>query len=728
MSALIRLTGFLLLLLLSTAVWAWAFELPDARQDVSPLARKLSLAIGAKHADLDGRLLFAGGISQVQTVDLQFELPLAADQRWVLWLARDPFNSARVTWMDGSTQTRNFFKPMPDAGLFPVGYAFALPRDSMGQQRLRLQLQGEIRSAPTPRVMSEQDVLRQANREFALACAIYAALVTLLIMSLVLYQAVRDPMFLLLSAYLGSALLFVSTVNGHLYALPVAGPLFGQMGARGYWWVMLAFNAMALWTLMRFAETRASTSVLIRKLDWVAAGMTVLALLPLLPLDVASRFLQPIATAAWLTAMPVGILATMDSARRRVQMAVAVGTALLLLMVGISAREAMQRGWMGDDMLTRHGYQFALVLVSLIMFVGLSSRIGLVRQRLADETSARLQSDTRLRQEQTRAGFAQSLQDRLRGVAEDELATVAFRLLGAHAREMTGASAAVVMASGYLGHELLVVQPEGQPAGLAQYLVVARGLLRAQALEREPVNVRLGGTRPEDTATKPMLAVIPLQLAFPAWAALVLPHGDKQSFEPDILAALADVARLTVMQADEAYAALQLRRTAEHDALTGSQNRRSLDQALVREFKAHGMQDAALAVLFIDIDCFKSINDKLGHAGGDLCIRSIAASLRGELRPTDAMGRYGGDEFLVLLPGRDAAAARIIAERLRKVVEGSQLYWQGEVVALTVSIGMAARRDTDRMPAELLERADKALYVAKNEGRNRVCVAPAVFD
>lgn len=447
-----------------------------------------------------------------------------------------------------------------------------------------------------------------------------------------------------------------------------------------------------------------------------------------MPLAAVTDSLQSITTAAWVLAMSAGILATLDGARRGVQMAVAATVALLLLLVAAVAYEAMQRAWLGDTLLTRHGYQLALVLVSVIMFVGLSSRIGNVRQRLADETSLRLQSDSRLLQEQTRAGFAQSLQDWLRGVPEDDVATAAFRLLGEHARKMTGASAAVVMGSGYLGHDLLLVQPEGQPAGFAQYLLVTRGLVRTHALDRKPINVRLGGTRPQDTAGKPLLAVIPLHLTSPAWAALVLPHGGEEGFGQEMLSALAEMARLTVLHADEVYAAIQLRRTAELDSLTGIQNRRALDQALAREFKSHGSQDAALAVLFIDIDWFKRINDRLGHAGGDLCIRSIATSLRGELRPTDAMGRYGGDEFLVLLPGRDAAAARIIAERLRKVVEDSQLYWQGEIVPLTISIGMAARRETDRTPESLLERADKALYAAKHEGRNRVCAAPAVFN
>jgi diguanylate cyclase (GGDEF)-like protein len=727
MSGLKQLAMLVLLLSLSTAAWAWA--LPGAQEDGPPPALKFSLALGehSSSADVDGRLVFAGGTWQQQTADVQFELPLAANQRWVLWMARDPFNVVRVTGMDGSTQTRDFFRPAADEGLIPVGYAFELPRDSMGQQRLRLELQGAIRSAPTPRILSEQEVLREASGEFALACAIYASLVTLLIASLALYPAVRDPIFLLYSAYLATALLFVATVSGHLYALPGASVL-GAMGVRGFWLVILTFNAVVLLTLTRFAETRASNLPWIRRLDWVVMAMAALVLVPLLPLQAAADSLQSITRLGWLLAMPAGILATIDGARRGVRMAVAASVALLLLLAAAVAHEAMQHGWLGDDILSRHGYQLALVLVSVIMFVGLSSRIGQVRERLADETSARLQSDTRLRQERTQAGFAQSLQDRLRGVAEDEVATVAFRLLGEHAREVTGASAAVVVGAGYLGHDLLLVQPQGQPAGFAQYVLVARGLVRTHALNHEPINVRLGGTRPDDTAGKPLVAVIPLPLASLAWAALVLPAPDEAGFEPAMLSALADVSRQAVEKADEAYAAIQLRRTAEHDSLTGTQNRRSLDQALAREFKAHAWRDAGLAVLFIDIDWFKRVNDRLGHACGDLCIRSLATCLRGELRPTDVVGRYGGDEFLVLLPGRDAAAARIIAERLRKAVEDSEIYWLGEALPLTVSIGLTVRRETDHEPATLLERADKALYAAKHEGRNRVCVAPAIFS
>ncbi len=724
---------FVLLLSLSTAAWARA--LPDV-QEAGPLPElKLALAVGEREsvaaADAAaagrGRMLISGGARQHKAADLQFELPLVPGQRWVLWMARDPVALVRVTGMDGTITTRGFFTPVADEGLIPVGYAFALPRDAVGQQRLRLELEGAVRSAPTPRILSEQQALRLASREFALASAIYAALATLLVASLVLYPAVRDRIFLLYSAYLAMALLFVAAVGGHLHALP-GGGILGGLGVRGFWLMVLAFNAVALLALTRFAETRASRLVWVRHLDRMALVMGGLVLVPFVPLDAVTDSLQGIATAAWLLAMAGSILATVDGARRGVQMAVAATVALLLLLVAAVGHEAMQHAWIDDTIINRHGYQFVLVLLSVIMFVGLSSRIGQVRQRLDEETQARILSESRLRQERMRVEFVQALQVGLRGVAEADVAPVAFRLLCEHARQLAGVESAVVVGSGYLGHDELLVKPVGQAARFAHEIRLARGVVCERSYSPEPVQVRLDGANETETDDKPLRAIIPIRLAAPAWAAMVLPANGSQAFASATLSSLMGLAHLAVLHADEAYAANRLRRTAEHDSLTGTQNRRALDRAIAREFKAHGVHEAALSVLFIDIDLFKRINDSLGHACGDLCIRSIAASLRTALRPTDALGRYGGDEFLVLLPGRDGAAARIIAERLREAVEESQVYWQGALLPMTVSIGLATRREEDQAPVTLLERADKALYAAKHAGRNRVCVAPAVFS
>jgi diguanylate cyclase (GGDEF)-like protein len=134
-----------------------------------------------------------------------------------------------------------------------------------------------------------------------------------------------------------------------------------------------------------------------------------------------------------------------------------------------------------------------------------------------------------------------------------------------------------------------------------------------------------------------------------------------------------------------------------------------------------------MSLLFIDIDYFKSVNDRLGHAGGDHCLRQVAAALRGALDPGDMLGRYGGEEFVVLLPGRGGVEARDMAERLREAVERCEFEFEGHSERMTVSIGVATRLERESTPAAAVKRADTALYAAKHDGRNRVHVAPAVF-
>src|SRR5690606_3712259 len=134
-----------------------------------------------------------------------------------------------------------------------------------------------------------------------------------------------------------------------------------------------------------------------------------------------------------------------------------------------------------------------------------------------------------------------------------------------------------------------------------------------------------------------------------------------------------------------------------------------------------------LSVLFVDLDRFKAINDRYGHACGDHCLRAVAATLSASLGDGALFGRYGGEEFLAILPGHGGAAARQVGEELRAAVERQTLAWEGHVIRLTVSVGVATRRDGERVPGATIERADKALYASKRAGRNCVHVAPAVF-
>ncbi len=162
----------------------------------------------------------------------------------------------------------------------------------------------------------------------------------------------------------------------------------------------------------------------------------------------------------------------------------------------------------------------------------------------------------------------------------------------------------------------------------------------------------------------------------------------------------------------------QLRAQATTDSLTELANRRQFMVRLEDAF-ARRQRDKTLAVgvLLLDLDHFKDINDRLGHAAGDAVLRRIAAILRNELRQVDTAGRIGGEEFAILLPGSDLAAATVFAERLRRKIASSSAAEPN--LAVTVSIGIAAMEPTDTLAEDALRRSDVALYRAKAAGRNR---------
>jgi len=162
----------------------------------------------------------------------------------------------------------------------------------------------------------------------------------------------------------------------------------------------------------------------------------------------------------------------------------------------------------------------------------------------------------------------------------------------------------------------------------------------------------------------------------------------------------------------------QHRREALTDPLTGLFNRRAMDQRLDEIWAKPDAE--GLAIVVMDIDFFKRINDTYGHADGDCVIRWVAATLCRCIRAGDSAFRYGGEEFMVLLPNTSLEGAVSLAESIRGRIEACHLafssHWQ---VPLTVSLGVASRKQQDD-PTSMFERADRALYQAKHDGRNRV--------
>lgn len=165
---------------------------------------------------------------------------------------------------------------------------------------------------------------------------------------------------------------------------------------------------------------------------------------------------------------------------------------------------------------------------------------------------------------------------------------------------------------------------------------------------------------------------------------------------------------------------------AERDGLTGALNRRGIDLRLSRALAEARRRHEVLAVLFVDIDHFKKVNDQFGHAVGDRCLDNVVAKIGAELRVADSLGRYGGEEFVAVLPGAGVQQALAAAERIRADIEFRCREVDGHPVRITASIGVAVLDlASDSDAATLLAMADAALYEAKRAGRNRVELAGA---
>jgi diguanylate cyclase (GGDEF)-like protein len=166
---------------------------------------------------------------------------------------------------------------------------------------------------------------------------------------------------------------------------------------------------------------------------------------------------------------------------------------------------------------------------------------------------------------------------------------------------------------------------------------------------------------------------------------------------------------------------IELRRLAMTDPLTGALTRRGFDVEIGRELHRSKRTRREFSLIVIDVDHFKAVNDRYGHASGDIVLQSVVGQIKQELRASDCIARLGGEEFVIALPETGLDGARVLAERIREKIAGSIVHRQSQSIAITASFGIASDDGLDDHWATTLERADAALYLAKTRGRNR-CV------
>jgi len=202
---------------------------------------------------------------------------------------------------------------------------------------------------------------------------------------------------------------------------------------------------------------------------------------------------------------------------------------------------------------------------------------------------------------------------------------------------------------------------------------------------------------------------------------ILSPLKDKEGMVEYVLVSVYDVTDAIVYQQQLIEAKKLYERLSVMDELTAVHNRRHLWQRLQEEFARYFRNGQPLSFLLLDIDHFKCINDHYGHLAGDYVLKELCSIIPSILRTYDIVGRYGGEEFGVILPNTNLSSSLMVAERMRSQVEKYSFVFQQQRLPVTISIGLAEVNPDTPDIEKLIHHADEALYQAKESGRNRVC-------
>ncbi len=657
---------------------------------------------------------------------VRFDLPARSlgESRWMLRFNRVELKRLQLRAPGWQPAAQSFFDPRAEEGLLPMAFQQILPGEWSGPVSVEVTASTDLVRTLRPQLVRAALAHEQDKRALAIAAALYAGVLVLGVVAVSLLVGARELAFVSFLAFMSATLMLMLTANGHAYTLPALAWM-RPLGAQGLNVSMLMVCAFGVMVARDYAGKLPNNPWLRRLPVAGASAMLALAVATLLGLRLGAATMQTLVTLGWVAAGLLSLLAFVNAMLRKAWLGWLLLCALVLLGASCTLFELSVRG-IGHAFWGQFGYQVGLVLVALVMVLALVGRIADFRLKHERERMARRASEQRLQQQQAYAALAVQLQQRLADAAPNDLEWVAIQMAMERLLPLLRLSSATILLyrGGY--DQVRITEPVTHTSRVGALIDANAETLHA-VLERQ---VAMNDLR----LVFPKAAGVPRRNGVPAYAAVpltasagtgvaLLERAGAQPFDEEELALATRFGLLVLERIAESRANHKLRRSAELDALTGLLNRNAIDSALRAAFAASHQKQEQLAVLFADVDHFKAINDTYGHACGDLCLQQIAATLRRALRPGDLLGRYGGEEFVIVLTGPAADRAREVGERMRVLVERAEVPWQGETLKLTISVGVAMRLPHEPMPTAALERADRALYAAKHEGRNRVNLA-----
>jgi len=658
---------------------------------------------------------------------------VAGDNGWRLRLERLPLDRLSLylprPGQRPESRYLSFYYPNEQDGVLANGFVFELPDPLPASMYLAIDTRIDL--SVTPSLLVDRQYHVDERRLASLYGAVYAAIIVLVLGSLALFLALHERAYLHFVGVSASLVVLLAALNGHLFAIPVL-KLTAWFGPGGVGGLMILFAALALGFGRYFLRLAEHIPGLARQLRHVEWALLALVALSLFGIDVLHGWLFRIGSLLWpLASLAVAILGFM-AWRRGQRGALAFGLIWMGMAIAAGMRIAVMQAWFDSVVPGLVGSQLMLAVAVFLLSIVLADRAMEFRQRHEKAQEITEQSTADLQLEQRRRDLIEGLQEALRGAPPGDLQWIAFRRLLSTLSGLLPNEGIALVAFGYHQLDLLLAEPGDRSDRFKQLLGERGGNIKGICRGRTPMQLRFtesdkvivepGQTPPEEQVCG-RFAVVPLEIGKPGWGGVIIEsEGDTQYSNAD-LRRVAELSTIAIEITDEAVSQLDLRRRAEIDSLTGAFNRRAGEAMLEALFERAQQGRLPLSALFLDIDHFKRINDEYGHPVGDECLRLVAECLRRQLRGEDVVSRYGGEEFLVLLPGQSQDQARKIAERIREASAALRVKHESGLVKFTVSIGVAARKGDEGAAAELIERADRAMYQAKRNGRNRVQLA-----